>query len=186
MTRQSSQSTFQLIIEDITPQFSQEEIDNGWNEENYKLMATLLKEVKSLENAHRDCRDLNRKANNTINISLMLFAGATTVMVALSEKSNLGNVYYYVECGITGVTTILTGLNTYYHNDANQKEHHLLSRHFYKLGNKIKLSMVNNRKNVKFDEIYKKYAEKVSTIRESSLSIFTKIRKKYNISDKIK
>lgn len=179
-------STFQLIVKDDIQIFTKEEQDNGWNKENYEHMKTLMKEVKALENAHRECRDINSKANNAINILLMCFAGTTTMLVALNNAAaELGDPYYYFECGVTGVTTILSALNTFYHNDANSKDHHTLSRNFYRIGNKIKLIMVNGRKTIKFEDAYNKYLTKVSAIRENSISMFPKIRKKYGISDKL-
>ena len=161
--------------------FTVPERENGWDEETYKQILELYKETKNYENAHRSCRDINKTCNSFINIPLLITSATLTTVVAIDSASIIPSTpKYYIELGLTILTTALSGMNTFYHNAENSQIHHEMSKKYYTIAEDIKRTMVSRSGN--FSELYNGLSERVSNIRGAcTISIFGKIRKKYNV-----
>lgn len=179
-----------LDIENINILFSDQDTSKGWNIINYNKIEKLQIILKNLENAHRECRDLNRTLNKLIQIPMLLFSSLMTVFITYNNNDNNLkkeitsyhlNIIYWIEFCLTLLVTILSGMNTYFTNGIDAETHHTVSRKYYKMRSQLKIDMET--RNHTFIELYKNYIDNISNTREASISLFPFIRKRNNIED---
>ena len=159
--------------------------ENGWNEENLANLGNLYIKAKCYEKAHKKCRDKNERYHTMIQIPMLALSSFLTLFIAVAGGGNIsglvGQTYYFAEFALTVLITFLSILDKYYHNDVNGVKHHNISRQYLTLGEKVK-KHIDVRDDIHtYNAVYNKYNSRFIDIRFGSLSIFKKVRKKYDL-----
>lgn len=141
------------------------------------LLTTLRGDTKTLEGAHKACRDINKRLECTLNIGILLLSAAVTCLETTidSMKYNLETIRI-VKIVLSGFVTFLAGSQTMFQNAQKSEQHHNVSRQYLVLVHKIDKCIRNS----DIDE-YDSLHDDFSKIRTNSLSIFWFIRRSYKI-----
>ena len=147
---------------------------NGSVIDNFK---DLHKKIKNLENAHRRCRDINKKFDTIINILILLTSTIVTCLEAMMDITDDNDMIQYLKIILAGTCASFAGLNQIFNNSEKAELHHSTTRLYFSLSNKIDL-------NIKLNKSYNDYKEcldEYTDIRRNSIGLFPSIRKIYKI-----
>lgn len=159
--------------------------DIGWNEDNLDNLGRLYIKSVGYEKAHKKCREKNQKYHSVINVPLLACSSFLTLFIAVAGGGNIsgldGQTYFFSEFALTVMMTFLSVINKYFHNDVNAVQHHNTSRQYFTLSQKVKKNIDTQSDTKSYNDIYNKYTNRFIEIRNSSLSIFPRVRKKYQL-----
>ena len=140
-------------------------------------MKTLQKEVKSFEQAHRRCREINQRFDIIINVLMLITSTVVTCLESLMTVADDDETIKVLKISLAGTCASLAGLNQIFNNSQKAEKHHTTSRAYFELYTKIGLS-------IELNEVDKftKYIENFTEIRVDSIGLFSGVRRAYGIS----
>jgi hypothetical protein len=143
---------------------------------------SLKNKCSKREKAHKACRDRNKKYNNIIKgIVILSSAFATYITNFNEEMSNEDNSISTINKISTFATTIFAGFDAYFNNGKESEIHHQISRDYGNLKHDISGYLRITDSDELSRSTYSEFHTRYTTLHSNSTSLFSDIRKKYEL-----
>lgn len=146
--------------------------------EQKQLMLSLKSTVKTLENAHRRCSQINKYLDTLMNGLILVCSGTVACLESLIS-SEFTRYEYHVQVTkifLSGFVSVLAAFNQFFNNSAKAETHHTLCRSYMAIGLKID-EYVATRDYNQYILLLKEFTD----TRVGSIGLFEFVRQRYGV-----